>query len=133
MYITFHVLYNYYVHTYLLLNAQLIHKVSCGLKVIKYYCRQYLANKQKRLASLDQIVADVKQQKERHQESTTPEITLPYQHHYLHSATNSLSQHGATNTVDDGFSVGTSTSSVAGPPVFNFDDDSDLDSPTGYV
>ena len=110
-----------------------------------------LGNKPKKLASLDQIVADVKQQRQRHQldshhhhQSTTPEISLLYQqHHYLHSASNSTlsppSQHEppaapeAAASVDEaGFNMG-STSMNASAPLFDFGDDSDLDSPTGYA
>lgn len=99
-------------------------------------------HKEKKLASLDQIVADVKQQRERSQDhqSTTPEIALPYQHHFLTSAhhtpslthsVQSTSQWGAA-AEDHRHSCNAAVTASAGIPLFSFDDDSDLDSPTGY-
>ena len=95
----------------------------------------------KKLASLDQIVADAKQQKERQQHTAavadlTPEITLPYHqpnhllHHYhpVHNATHNTRSSSAV--VVGGHSPETTTSAA---PLFDFGDESDLDSPTGWV
>ena len=108
-----------------------------------YACAEH---RKKKLASLDRIVADMRQQKEQFQDqqTTTPEITLDYQHH--------PSQHGHRDNV---FPSG-QRSSWGPPPVigeavhreparpsneplgmalpkFSFDNDSDLDSPNRYM
>ena len=105
-------------------------------------------NREKKLASLDQIVADVKQQKERQQQAvgdltTTPEITLPYHqpHHlllpHLHPAHNST--HGLMAMSGAGLAAGAAEggnspeTASASAPLFDFGDGSDLDSPTGWV
>ena len=81
------------------------------------------------MASLDQIVADVKQQREKshdHQ-SATPEITLPYQPHPSTST-----QHATHSVASTSQQWSDGHGDKAGVPMFSFDDDSDLDSPTGY-
>ena len=85
------------------------------------------------MASLDQIVADVKQQRERthdHQ-STTPEITLPYQPHPSTSTQHAPYTTHSVPSTSQQWSDGHSDKTRV--PSFSFDDDSDLDSPTGYV
>ena len=99
-------------------------------------------NRERKLASLDQIVADVRQHRDKHQHqheeeegdfSTTPEITLPYHQphfimhhsHQTHNSTHGLSSKGATPV--------SASSSTTAAPLFDFDDGSDLDSPTGWV
>lgn len=107
----------------------------------------YAEHSKKKLASLDRIVADIRQQKEQYQEqpTTTPEIAVDLQHH--------ASQHGHRDNV---FQSVFQRSSHGPPPViggvvhresarpsnkplgmtlpkFGFDDDSDLESPNRYV
>jgi hypothetical protein len=92
----------------------------------------------KKLASLDQIVADVKQQKERQQHtaavadlSTTPEITLPY--HQPHRLLNHHTAHNSTHSTRSAVVVGghSPETSTSAAPLFDFGDESDPDSPTG--
>ena len=86
-------------------------------------------------------MADVKQQREHYldHQSITPEITLPYQHHAFtvaHHPPNSMHSTQSTSqwgTADDHIHNCTGAAATSlGVPSFSFDEDSDLDSPTGY-
>ena len=97
--------------------------------------------KEKKLASLDEIVADVKQQKQRYQEqqqqqsTITPEISCPNHYSTPHSSSAAHSAHTAQWSVP-GLHHHNSTGTAAPKPAavavpnFTFDDDSDLEFPS---
>ena len=90
-------------------------------------------NKEKKLASLDQIVADAKQQRERNQDqSNTPELTLPY-NHLSHNSTHPPHTPLQSSTSQWGVGVTAGTAHKSQTLSFGFDDDSDDDSPSGLV
>lgn len=103
-------------------------------------------HRKKKLASLDRIVADVRQQKVQYQEqqTITPEIALDHQHHTTQHADRDnvfqCTQKGSRGPppMIGGVMHGEHARPSNKPlgmalPKFSFDDDSDLESPNRYV